>query len=150
MAGWTQDELAAVGAAEELEVAPAQADGSLSRSTPIWVVRIDDDLFVRSYRGQDGRWFRAAQQSHEGEINAGGIRKRVRFVETDNAQTAIDDAYRTKYQRYGARYVEPMVAPDARAATLQLVPLEGNARHPPAFLGRRTDQGTSREPPLTE
>ena len=129
MDGWTQAELAAVGEAEELEVAPTRADDSLSRSTPIWVVRIDDNLYVRSYRGQDGHWFRAAQKSHEGEINASGIRKRVRFVESDNAQTAdaIDDAYRSKYRRYGARYVEPMVAPDARAATLQLVPLEGNA-----------------------
>lgn len=129
MDGWTQAELAAVGAAEELEIAPARADGSLRRATPIWVVRIDDDLYVRSYRGQDGRWFRTAQQSHEGEINAGGISKRVRFVESDNAQTAdaIDQAYRSKYERYGARYVEPMVASNARAATLQLVPLEGNA-----------------------
>ena len=127
MAIWTQEELAAVGAAEELEIAPARADGSLRRSTPIWVVRIDDDLYVRSYRGHDGRWFRAAKQSHEGEINAGGISKRVRFVEADNAQTAdaIDEAYRSKYQRYGSRYVEPMVASEARAATLQLVPLGG-------------------------
>ena len=41
MAAWTNDEVAAVGAAEELEIAPAQADGSLRRPTPIWVVRVD-------------------------------------------------------------------------------------------------------------
>ncbi len=123
MTSWTQDELAAVGEAEELEIAPARADGSLRRPTPVWVVRIDDDLYVRSYRGHNGSWFRAAQQTHEGEINAGGIQKRVRFVENDDPQTAdvIDDAYRAKYQRYGARYVDPMVASDARATTLQLV-----------------------------
>jgi hypothetical protein len=34
----------------------------------------------------------------------------------------IDAAYRTKYRRYGARYIDPMVAPEARAATIKLVP----------------------------
>ena len=34
----------------------------------------------------------------------------------------IDAAYRTKYRRYGGRYVDPMVAPEARAATIKLVP----------------------------
>ena len=67
---------------------------------------------VRSYRGHDARWFQTAQQSHEGEIDAGGVRKRVRFIKTDDAQTqeAIDEAYRSKYGRYGTRYVDPMVA----------------------------------------
>ena len=128
MVSWTREELAAVGEAEELEIAPARADGSLRRANPVWVVRIDDDLYVRSYRGRNGSWFRAAQQTHEGEINAGGIQKRVRFVENGDPHTAeaIDEAYRSKYQRYGARYVDPMVASDARATTLQLVPAGGN------------------------
>lgn len=90
MAGWTDDELAAVSEAEELEIAPAQADGSLRRPTPIWVVRVGNDLYVRSYRGQGGRWFRAAQQTHDGDIDAGGVRKRVRFVATDDPQTQND------------------------------------------------------------
>jgi hypothetical protein len=34
----------------------------------------------------------------------------------------IDAAYRTKYRRYGARYVDPMVAPEARSTTIKLVP----------------------------
>ena len=129
MPGWTQDELVAVGTAEELEIAPAQADGTLRRATTIWVVRVGDDLYVRSYRGQDGRWFQAAQQSHEGEITAGGVRRRVRFVERNDAPNAdaIDDAYRAKYERYGARYVAPMVAEEARATTLALVPVGGDA-----------------------
>jgi hypothetical protein len=34
----------------------------------------------------------------------------------------IDAAYRTKYRRYSAQYVDPMVAPEARAATIKLAP----------------------------
>ena len=34
----------------------------------------------------------------------------------------IDAAYRAKYRRFGASYVDPMVADGARAATLKLAP----------------------------
>lgn len=58
---WTQNELAAVGEAGEPEIAPAHTDGTLRGPTPVWVARIGDDLYVRSYRGQDGARFRATQ-----------------------------------------------------------------------------------------
>lgn len=34
----------------------------------------------------------------------------------------VTPAYRDKYQRYGARYVDPMVSAQARATTIKLVP----------------------------
>jgi hypothetical protein len=34
----------------------------------------------------------------------------------------IDAAYHANYDRYSARYVDPTVAPEARAATIRLVP----------------------------
>jgi hypothetical protein len=89
----------------------------------IWVVRHGDDLYVRSWRGPTGTWFRGAQDSHEGHVGAGGVENEVRFVEADgDVNDAIDAAYRTKYHRYGVRYIDPMVHPEARATTLKLVP----------------------------
>ena len=35
---------------------------------------------------------------------------------------AIDGAYRSKYARYGDTYLQPMLADQAIAATLQLTP----------------------------
>jgi hypothetical protein len=35
---------------------------------------------------------------------------------------ALDAEYRSKYGRYGARYVDPMVSAEARAATIKLIP----------------------------
>jgi hypothetical protein len=35
---------------------------------------------------------------------------------------AIDQAYREKYARYASTYVDPMISPGARAATLRLTP----------------------------
>ncbi len=124
MSTWTSDELSNIGAAEELQIASVRRDGTLRNPVTIWVVRLGDDLYVRSYRGRGGSWFRAAQARHEGRIWAGGVEKDVTFVEeTDpGINDQIDAAYRTKYRRYGARFVNPMVSAEARAATIKLVP----------------------------
>lgn len=124
MTTWTTNELDKIGGADELEIAPLRGDGSLRRPVPIWVVRVRDDLYVRSYRGRGGSWFRAAVAQGAGRIRAGGVQKDVAFVEeTDSGvNDQVDDAYRSKYRRYGASYVEAMVAPAIRAATLKLTP----------------------------
>jgi hypothetical protein len=124
MTTWTSDELNKIGAAEELEIASLRRDGTLRKSVTIWVIRHGDDLYVRSYRGRGGSWFRGTQVRHEGHIHSGGIAKDVTFVEeTDpGINDQIDAAYRTKYRHYDARYVDPMVVPEARAATIKLVP----------------------------
>lgn len=124
MTAWTSDELNKIGTAEELEIASLRRDGTLRNPVTIWVVRLGDDLYVRSYRGRGGAWFRAVQVRHAGHIRAGGVEKDVTFVEESNSDIndKIDAAYRTKYRHYGAQYVDPMVAPEARAATIKLVP----------------------------
>ncbi|MFC4014072.1 DUF2255 family protein [Nonomuraea purpurea] len=124
MATWTSEELSRIEAADELEIAPRRRDGTLRKPVPIWVVRTGDDLYVRSYKGYDGAWFRAALASHEGRIRAGGVEKDVTFTEEadPDVNERIEAAYRDKYHRYGPTYVDPMVATQARATTLKLLP----------------------------
>ena len=123
MTTWTSDELDKIGRAEELRIAPLRRDGTLRNPVTVWVVRHGDDLYVRSWRGRTAAWFRGVQVCHEGRIRAGGVEKDVTFVDADpDINDQIDTAYRTKYRRYGARYVDPMVAPEARAATIKIVP----------------------------
>jgi hypothetical protein len=128
MTTWTSDELNKIGRAEELEISSLRHDGTLRKPVTIWVVRIGDDLYVRSYKGRTSAWFRGTQVRHEGHIRAGGADKDVTFVEeTDlDINAKIDSAYRTKYRSYSARYVDPMVAPEARSATIKLVPRSTN------------------------
>ena len=123
MSVWTNDDLNKIGTAEELQIAPQKRDGTLRKPVTIWVVRVGDDLYVRSYRGRGGSWFRAAQASHKGRIRAGGIEKDVTFVdETDSGiNDQIDAAYRAKYGRY-PQYVAPMVTAEVRSTTLKLIP----------------------------
>ncbi|WP_420310467.1 DUF2255 family protein [Streptomyces sp. YS-B37] len=124
MTKWTTDELNRIEAADELEVAPVRRDGTLHRPVPIWVVRDGDDLYVRSYRGAEGSWYRTARTNGAGHIRSGGVDKDITFVaETDSGlNDRIDSAYHSKYSRYGGSYVKAMVAPGTRATTLKLLP----------------------------
>ncbi len=125
MTGWTRHDLERIGAAEELRLATFKKDGTRRMPVVIWVVRVGDDLYVRAYRGREGAWFRQTQWRPEGRIGAGGVTKDVTFVDTSSDEALnneIDAAYQSKYRRYSATYVDPMIAPQARATTLKLVP----------------------------
>jgi hypothetical protein len=75
MATWTSDELRKIGPAEELELASIRDDGTLGNPVTIWVIRVGDDLYARSWKGHNGAWFRATQARHSGHIKAGGVGK---------------------------------------------------------------------------
>ena len=123
MATWTSDELTRIGSAEELEIAPRRADGSLARPRTIWVVRHGDDLYVRSVNGRTSAWFRGTQARREGHIQASGVSKDVSFADPgDDIGDDLDAAYRDKYHRYAASIVGSVLSTQARAATLKLVP----------------------------
>ena len=122
MTGWTQAELTAIGDANEIDITTLRGDGTPRPAVTIWVVRVGDDLYVRSVRGRSGGWFRHAVQSLQGRIRAVGAERDVVFEEPDSSvHPAIDDAYRTKY-RNSPSSVAAMITPDATAATFRLLP----------------------------
>jgi hypothetical protein len=122
MGTWTAEELDRIGDAEELELASVRRDGTLRNPVTMWVVRHGDDLYVRSVNGRTSSWFRGAQARHEAHIEAGGVAKDILLVETDDMNDEIDATYRAKYHRYAESIVGSIVSPNARAATLKLVP----------------------------
>jgi hypothetical protein len=128
MITWTKDELNKIGNAEELQIASLRRDGTLRNPVTIWVVCIGDGLYVRPIYGRTSAWFRGTQARHEGHIRAGGVDKDVAFVEETNPDIneQIDAAYRTKYRRYAASIINTTVSPEARAATIKLVPRPTN------------------------
>jgi hypothetical protein len=123
MTGWTNDELTQIEAATELEIASLRHDGTLRHATTIWVVRVGDDLYVRSVNGRTAAWFRGTQVRHEGRVRAGGVEKDVTFADADDdLNDQIDDAYRSKYHRFAQSIVGSVLTPEARSATIKLVP----------------------------
>jgi hypothetical protein len=122
MSDWTTADLDRIGKVAELEIATQRADGSLRPYVPVWVVRVNDELFARSWRGQAGAWYRHSRQRPEGRIRAGGAERDVTFEHPETVpDEEIDRAYQAKYGRYGETYVGPMTGPDARAATVRLI-----------------------------
>ena len=123
MTAWTSDELYKIGKAEELKITSLRRDGTLRNPVTIWVVRLGDDLYVRSVNGRTAAWFRGTQVRHEGHIQVGGIDKDVTFVEADpDLNEQIDAAYRTKYRRYAASIIGDITGTGARSASIKLVP----------------------------
>ncbi|MGW2938179.1 DUF2255 family protein [Streptomyces sp. NPDC001156] len=123
MTTWNPHALEHLAATDELHIAPRRSDGSLRKPATIWVVTDGDQVFVRSWRGADGAWWKTARTTGTGHINAGGIDADVSFTPVTDpaANDRVDDAYRAKYGRYTG-YVEPMTAEQARATTLRLTP----------------------------
>ncbi|TMR21480.1 DUF2255 family protein [Nonomuraea turkmeniaca] len=126
MATWTNDELTAIGDAEELDLASRRDDGILRRPVTMWVVRVGDDLYVRCMNGRSGAWYRGTRTRRQGRISAGGVAADVGFSDVDPADSAlherIDEVYRTKYHRHGAGVIGGVVNPESRAATIKFVP----------------------------
>lgn len=124
MTTWTSEELNRIGKTEELQIASLRRADTMRKPVTIWVVRVGDDLYVRSVNGRTSGWFRGVQTRHEGHIRAGGVDKDVTFVEEadDSVNEQIDNAYRTKYRRYAASIVNTTLTAEARAATIKLVP----------------------------
>jgi hypothetical protein len=129
MTAWTSDELKRIANEDELQIASLRGDGTLRKFTTIWVVMVGDELYVRSVYGRGSDWFRGVQTRRAGHIRAGGVTRDVTFVEeTDPAlNDAIDFHYRAKYARYAASIIAAITSPEARSATLRLVPRDAAA-----------------------
>ena len=128
MIAWTKDELNKIGTAEELQLSSFRRDSTLRNPVIMWVVRLGDDLYVRSVNGRTSAWFRGVLTQHAGRIQAGGVEKEVTFVEEIDPAVIeqVGEAYLVKCRRY-PQFVAPLLTPTARAATIKLVPRQAEA-----------------------
>jgi hypothetical protein len=123
MTTWTEDELARIGQAEELQLASTRPDGSLRPFVTMWVVRAGDELYVRSAYGATNPWYRRARASGIGRIRAGDVEHDVTFDDAAaGVHAAIDAAYHAKYDGYGPQIVGTVIGAQAAAVTIRLLP----------------------------
>jgi hypothetical protein len=121
---WTDDELRSSDRADELAIAAVRRNGQLRRATPIWVVRVGDDVYVRAAYGSGSGWYGVARGSGQAHIRAGGIERDVAVEDVpESLLDEVDAAYRSKYGRY-ASIVDSLVKPEHRVNTVRLVPRE--------------------------
>ena len=121
MTQWTSGELDTIGELAEIRIAAERPDGTLHRWTPIWVVRVAADLYVRSALGTQAAWYRHTTRGQT-RVEAGGIERRVRLdLQPDQAlRAAVDAAYRSKYG--DSPFLDSLVSTTAQSTTSRLVP----------------------------
>ncbi|MEU3274918.1 DUF2255 family protein [Saccharomonospora sp. NPDC006951] len=123
MLTWTTSELEHIGAADELHITTIRPDGSPRAWAPVWVVCAGDNLYVRSFRGTGGAWYRHAITHSLARIRVGGLDREVEVSRSGEAERAmVDAAYRTKYSVRGGAYLPGMLTDRAASATLLLRP----------------------------
>ncbi len=123
---WSSEELDHIDGVEELEIAAKRPDGSMSRWVPIWVVRVDDQVYVRTWYRRESGWFGRAVSSGRARVRVPGLEVDVVVEEIGAAdpssRSGADAAYRAKYGRYGDSTVDRMATDAAAATTLKLSP----------------------------
>lgn len=119
---WHSDQLSRIAGSEELQITTTRPDGTERGWTPIWVVRVDDDLYVRSAAGDGSDWYRHATQHNQARVRAGGVEADVKLqlVMDPTVNDQVSAAYRAKYGNQGS-WLARFLTPPATEATLRLL-----------------------------
>src|SRR3954454_20051134 len=116
-----REDLSLLAEAEEVDIETGPT-GAASHRTTIWIVVDGSDVFVRSVRGDAGRWYREAVDNPSVAIHVDGRRIEARAVRaTDPASIERTSArLREKYARDPA--MPPMLLPKTLDTTVRLEP----------------------------
>jgi len=99
--------------------------GEAHRFLGIWAVVIDGRAFVRSWNNKSSGWYSAFLKNPAGAIRISNreVPIRVRTVNGQRLNDAIDRAYLEKFPSKGWRkYAIGLAEPARRATTLELLP----------------------------
>ena len=99
--------------------------GTVHRYTGVWVVVVDDRVFVRSWNDKPTGWFRAFKNEPTGTIQVGDVEIPVRSkpVRSARIRNAVTVAYAEKYPTKGSQiWVEGFAEPERLLTTLEFVP----------------------------
>jgi hypothetical protein len=122
MPAWNPARLDLIAAAKEIEISSLRDDGALTKPVTIWAVKVGDELYVRSVRGDHGGWYRAAEVRHEGRIEADDTAVDVAFEDASHhLDEELDAAYKEKYG-YPSSPVDSITTDAAKATTIRVVP----------------------------
>ena len=109
---------------KEVRIETRRDEDAPAHRTMIWVVTVDGDVFVRSVRGDRGRWYREVSAHPSAALHAGDRRIPVRAVPVTDEPTvgAASEAYRGKYGRTSPGSTRAMLLPETLPTTLKLEP----------------------------
>jgi hypothetical protein len=119
-AAFTHAQLDALDAAKILGV----RSGTQHRYTGVWVVVVEDRVFVRSWNDKPTGWYRAFLQEPRGSIQVGDeeIAVRGRPARSERLRRLVTVGYAAKYPTPGSvRWVTGFAEPKREVNTLELL-----------------------------
>lgn len=99
--------------------------GTEHRYTGVWVVVVEDRIFVRSWNDKPTGWFRAFKKQPSGTIQIGKLEIPVRGkpIRSARIRDAVTSAFAEKYNTKGSqKWVEGFADPQRVLTTLEFVP----------------------------
>ncbi len=110
---------------EEVHIETRREQDAPEHRTIIWVMVVDGEVFVRSVRGPEGRWYQEISANLEGALHAGDHHIPVRAVPATDGSTveAVSEAIRGKYGRTSPGSTQAMLSPETLPTTLKLLPV---------------------------
>jgi hypothetical protein len=118
-----------LGRVREVEIETTSSRAVMRHPTIIWIVVVGDEAFVRSERGEAGRWYREARAEPEVILHPEGTAIPVTAVLANDAATIerVSGAFRAKYGKRSPGSTAAMVAPHTLETTLRLDPRDAPA-----------------------
>lgn len=119
MALFDRDTLGALRDVAEVKIRTGKHPDS---AVVIWIVVSNDEVFIRSFRGPKGRWYRDLAAGGPATLEWDGHRLAVQAVPANDAASIerVSGSFLTKYRT--SSYAQAMVQPDTLPTTLRLEP----------------------------
>ena len=119
---WDSATLDKLQSVEEIRISTAAPGAKEKHRATIWVPVVDGQVFVRSFTGPKGKWYRNVLANPEADVEVDGKTIHVRAIPVKDQKTieAVSEAYLEKYR--GSPYAKDMVRPKVLPTTLQLEP----------------------------
>lgn len=91
-------------------------------AVPIWIVVSGDEVYIRSVRGETGRWYRDLKAGSAATLDIQGRRIPIRSVPAADPQSVerASEAFLSKYR--GSPYAASIVRTETLPTTLRLEP----------------------------
>lgn len=119
--GLDQETLGVLDESIEIDLLTPRRDGSISRR-PIWVVVVDGDAYVRSYRAARGAWYQRVLVSGRATIafDSRSVEVGMEPAGDPDLNQRVSDAFQAKYGERSPGSTEAMVSPEVIDTTLRL------------------------------
>lgn len=116
--------LAMLDLVREVQVETTSLEESETHRTIIWIVTAGDQAFIRSERGEAGRWYREARRRPEVVLHAEGAPIPVNLVMADDPDSIqrVNEALTIKYGRRSPGSTASMLRPHTLPTTMRVDP----------------------------